>query len=271
MPAPRMVLAIQAANHPVDWSKIALLSKSVRPWHIEELVLEGFGDIMKFDGFQAALEKYERPIRDELARRNPDAILVSSKGLGILSFLASQGLWDGPAVLLSPIPNACNHIQGGSWESEWSSTLKILESEGVGPLAFGVGTSHDEKMLIIDEMEATGICGRVRSSTNTFEKCSKWFLYSFPGNHGWKNDPSNARNIALLIDVLFYMHDQVANLPSARDQLYALPIDARMNNIPHSLEKEEYIPNIRFSDLSKEGARVAGLQVEQDIGQARLS
>jgi hypothetical protein len=58
--------------------------------------------------------------------KSEDALLLQSKGVGIATYLAFHKIWQGPLVLLSPIPNACEHISGGSWEAEWNSTMQLL-------------------------------------------------------------------------------------------------------------------------------------------------
>ena len=125
---PRRVLAIGAANAVADWAQVEASSNSSKPWSIEYMELESFGETMKNKGFQAALDQAEASLLESISRVRPDALLVASKGVGIVTFLASQGLWNGPCVLISPIPNACGHIAGGSWEAEWKSTMKILVS-----------------------------------------------------------------------------------------------------------------------------------------------
>jgi hypothetical protein len=48
--------------------------------------------------------------------KSEDALLLQSKGVGIATYLAFHKIWQGPLVLLSPIPNACEHISGGSMQ-----------------------------------------------------------------------------------------------------------------------------------------------------------
>mmetsp|Transcript_7384 Transcript_7384/g.10033 ORF Transcript_7384/g.10033 Transcript_7384/m.10033 type:complete len:235 (-) Transcript_7384:57-761(-) len=212
----KKVLAIQAANAKVEWQLVESQSNGRQPWSIEELELTDFGNIMASQGFQSALDASESKLLNTLAATKPDALLVSSKGLGILTFLVTKGLWRGPVVLLSPIPNECDHVHGKTWESQWLSTLQVLTNHGVGPLAIGVGTSLDEQTFIVSEMEQNRICGNVLS-TNLFELCPLWFLYSFPGDHGWKNRPENAKGIAVLIDIVFYLQQHVTS--NHREQL----------------------------------------------------
>ena len=136
-------------------------SAAQRPWMIEELRLPNFGPTMKEKGFQAALDEAEDLILSHLRASNPDALLLQSKGVGIATYLTFKKLWKGPVVLLSPIPNACDHILGGSWEAEWNSTMQLL-AQGKDIVAIGTGTSSDEQDFIVQSMEDTEVCGKIR-------------------------------------------------------------------------------------------------------------
>lgn len=205
--ATRHVLAIRAANSEIDWRAVEGFSvaRDRRDrWRVEELHLENFGRIMKEKDFQAALEDSEDLLFQRLEAETVDALLIQSKGVGIASYLVWKDLWKGPIILLSPIPNACEHISGGSWEVEWNSTMNLLVS--MEPVAIGTGNSRDEEDFIVESIQETDVCGHIRRGvTSTFEKCPWWILRSFPGDHMWKNAPDNARHIARLIDSLFHL------------------------------------------------------------------
>jgi len=212
----RTLLVINAANRPVNWRAVEAFNtnKTTEQWSIREITLEQFGPVMKETSFQTALEHSEPQLRSIFSRTTstspppppPDALIVSSKGVGILTFLATQKLWNGPSLLLSPIPNVCDHIEGGSWENEWKSTVTVLSSHNVGPVVIGTGTSSDEQNFIVDILTDAQLCGRL-SKRHRFEKCPSWFLYSFPGDHSWRNDIDSAQNIAVLIHKLFKISD----------------------------------------------------------------
>ena len=72
----------------------------------------------------------------------------------------------------------------------------------VGPIGIGIGDSVDEQTLIVEVMNETQVCGNLQNNDGLvlFEKCPGWFLRSYPGNHDWKNNPSNAVHIASIID-----------------------------------------------------------------------
>ena len=145
----RRVLAIRAANSEIDWRAVEGFSVARDRWHVEELHLENFGRIMKEKDFQAALEDSEDLLLQRLFQAETvDALLIQSKGVGIASYLVWKDLWKGPIILLSPIPNACEHISGGSWEVEWNSTMNLLLS--MEPVAIGTGNSRDEEDFIVD-------------------------------------------------------------------------------------------------------------------------
>eukprot|EP00592_Proboscia_alata_P027183 CAMPEP_0194436294 /NCGR_PEP_ID=MMETSP0176-20130528/93797_1 /TAXON_ID=216777 /ORGANISM="Proboscia alata, Strain PI-D3" /LENGTH=234 /DNA_ID=CAMNT_0039256481 /DNA_START=71 /DNA_END=771 /DNA_ORIENTATION=+ len=180
---------INAANSDFNWGTVdAYLDNGIEKYSIQELVLENFGQIMQDDSFQAALEHSEPQLRSVFASQSTsiDAVIVASKGVNVLTYLASNNLWNGPSLLLSPIPNACNHIQGGSWENEWESTVDALLSHGVGPIVIGAGTSSDEQMFIVNMIYDEKNCGSLAKGKSSgdkreFKRCPNWFVYSFPG------------------------------------------------------------------------------------------
>jgi hypothetical protein len=207
-----VVLVIGAANQWVNWTHVESFSN--KQWSIQEGNLVGFGEIMRNHPgrFQAALDRYEPQLVRAIKLLRPSVLLVASKGLNVLTHLAWEDIWNGPSVLLSPIPNGCNHIGGSSsapsWEAQWDDTMKVLVSKQVGPISIGVGTSLDEKELITDMIEETGRCGAMQITTTeargqdwgTFETCQSWKIRSFPGDHGWKGHQNNAGNVAMMID-----------------------------------------------------------------------
>jgi hypothetical protein len=222
----KRVISINAANGAVDWGLVeeagstAINSSYVPPWCVDEITLEGFGKIMKEQSFQSALDHFEPQLRDIFSgtssHKPPDALIVSSKGVNIFTFLAAKGVWRGPSILLSPIPNACDHIDGNSWETEWKSTMESLVSHHRGPLGIGVGTSFDEQFLIVEMMEESGVCGKVKTNS-FFETCPTWFLQSFEGTHSWKNDATNAPSVARLINKLLGMVDRDVQEPVGKE------------------------------------------------------
>jgi hypothetical protein len=197
----RLVLAISAANGPVNWHEVESFAEN-NDWRVHELFLEDFGEIMKHHGFQVALDSSYSLLQKSIQQMRPDALLVASKGVGVVTFLALKGLWKGPVVLLSPIPNSCDHVIGGSWESEWESTIKVLVDYEVGPVVIGVGSTTDEQFLITEQIEDTGLCGSLDDDF-FFENCPKWHLRVAEGGHSWKSDPKNAMLVAEMIDKVF--------------------------------------------------------------------
>jgi hypothetical protein len=197
----RTVLALGAANGWTNWS--AIESHGTRGWSLHYADLEGFGDRMKQKNFQAAVDFFAPRLQLAIKLLKPSVVLVASKGLNVLTHLATQGIHQGPAVLLSPIPNECHSIRGETWEEQWYHSLRALADNTVGPIGIGVGNSADEQSLIVELMNETQACGILMTSVDGlvhFERCPKFFLRSYPGNHGWKNDPANAVYIASLID-----------------------------------------------------------------------
>jgi len=242
----RIVLALGAANSYVNWTRVEeaqQTSSSSTLWTVMHADLTGFGNVMRENGFQHALDRYSEKLIRAVQRLAPDAILVSSKGLGLLTYLIDRGVWMGPSIMLSPIPNWSNHLRAqlldGSdgngcihvddealFEVEWLASMKILKrvhtDTALGhPLIVGIGTSDDEHFLIVDMMEESQVCGnavRIEHGEDaeeseidngaihirtTFVDCPTWSVYSFPGDHGWKTNASNAANIAFLVDQAF--------------------------------------------------------------------
>ncbi|CAK9100973.1 Hypothetical protein SCF082_LOCUS47227 [Durusdinium trenchii] len=210
------LLAINAANSEVDWPLVESFAK--KSWSVQELKLDRFGPLMRNFSFQAALDDSEELLQKALTEKF-DALIASSKGVNVVTSLIQRHLWDGPLVLLSPIPNACDHIRGGGWEEEWRSTMEVLMN--VGPVAIGTGTSQDEALFVVDGIAETELCGKLikGGSTHRFEKCPGWILRSFQGDHGWKSDWTNAPHIARLIDSLFHVALAPANAQAPSSEL----------------------------------------------------
>eukprot|EP00435_Cladocopium_sp_Y103_P030015 s2034_g7.t1 len=184
--ATERILAIGAANSEIDWTLVQSAATVQRPWLIDELLLPDFGRKMMEKGFQHALEDAEKLILINLFMKKPDVLLLQSKGVGIATYLAFHKIWQGPLVLLSPIPNACDHISGGSWEAEWNSTMQLLRSTQI--VAIGTGNSNDEQEFIVRSMEETEVCGKIRHGTTS---------HSFELKE-------NAKHIARLIDSMVH-------------------------------------------------------------------
>lgn len=220
----KIVLVFGAANTWVNWTHVE--SFSSRKWEVVFVDLAGFGDIMQTEGFQAALDENKPKLARAIKLLKPSVLLVKSKGLGILTSLVVDELWKGPSVLISPIPNMCEHVVKyssyseadnddfeieASWELEWAGSINILIRHNVGPISIGVGSTSDEQTLIVDIIEESKLCGNINFSNRTtaekwsgnhrvFEHCKLWNLHTFPGNHGWASEVANAPNIAYLID-----------------------------------------------------------------------
>jgi len=212
-PQEGLILSINAANGYVDWERInGLASQSHenhnRHWRVEELVLEQFGPIMKEQSFHAALEHSLPVLESTLQSKQPDVLLVASKGVGVLAYLAAQNLWiDKPAILLSPIPNPIEGmVDDATYQSEWNDTIRILRAKlgPTQPLLMVVGSSSDEQLLITDAMEAT-VCGSVMETTGEFEHCSNWLHLVVPNgaDHTWKNLPKYQPVLAKIIEYVY--------------------------------------------------------------------
>ena len=207
----KQVLAIVAANSEIDWRMVE--SASVKDWLIDELPLPDFGQIMKERSFQDALDHSFEAIQGGL-RGSPDALLLQSKGLGIATWLASKGLWRGPLVLLSPIPNSCDHISGGSWEAEWNATMQFLDP--LRPVAIGTGTSSDEEEFIVKSIEETGVCGQIRRMAAVLrpevlrvgggwrveERLCRWTIHFHLKSRWHRKNPFTLASLLLSVGVL---------------------------------------------------------------------
>eukprot|EP00588_Corethron_pennatum_P008575 CAMPEP_0194267778 /NCGR_PEP_ID=MMETSP0169-20130528/2217_1 /TAXON_ID=218684 /ORGANISM="Corethron pennatum, Strain L29A3" /LENGTH=196 /DNA_ID=CAMNT_0039008743 /DNA_START=102 /DNA_END=692 /DNA_ORIENTATION=- len=171
----------------------------------------GFGTTMHQGGFQAALDQSEDTLRRVIQLLKPSVVVVASKGLNILTHLADTGIYTGPSVLLSPIPNVYTLVSGETWEEQWSASMSVLADAVDGPIGIGVGDSPDEQSLIKDMMDEAGVCGSLEEEVVggrvSFRQCSNWFLRSFPGDHQWKNQRRNAINVASLIKEVLWMAD----------------------------------------------------------------
>ena len=212
-PQEGLILSINAANGYVDWERVNDLAPQIhenhnRHWRVEELVLEQFGPIMKEQSFHAALE-YSLPVLEStIQSKQPDVLLVASKGVGVLAYLAAKNLWiDKPAILLSPIPNPIGGmVDGATYQSEWNDTIRILRAKlgPTQPLLMVVGSSSDEQLLITDAMEDT-VCGSVMETTGEFEHCTNWLHLVMPdgADHTWKNLPKYQPVLAKIIEYVY--------------------------------------------------------------------
>ena len=211
---PHLVLSINAANGQINWERINNIHSS-NDWNVQELVLDGFGTIMNEESFTSAVEHFYPLLETAIQTLQPDILLVSSKGIGLLAYLAAKDLWvHRPAILLSPIPNPIDGLVDGSssYQSDWNDTLRILQDK-LGeeqPVIVAVGSSSDEEMLITECMEAT-ICGKLKATTaksiDTFQNCTNWYHVVIPnGDHGWKNSQENEKIIAKLIEFSIIKH-----------------------------------------------------------------
>lgn len=241
-----ILLAIEAANGPVNWDLVVksqrgfssicrtndddeskddshkqapvgvevddnnnnnvIPSSFCSPWTIKSLNLPNFGSIMKEESFQSAIDNSYELLQRALDTYKPSGLIVSSKGIGIIAYLAIQGLWrrNGPVLMLSPIPNPIDgyvHDADGTWESEWKSTIQILLEYNVGPIQIVAGSSTDERLLIKDAIEETNLCGKVISD-GTFDGQPGWFYEEVEGGHSWKSSPNHVTTIAQFIDKL---------------------------------------------------------------------
>jgi len=203
------VFSIGAANLSLNWTAVELFSEGA--WSVKHADLTGFGMTMHQQGFQTALDQFDDKLRRAIQLLKPSVVVVASKGLNILTHLADAGIYKGPSVLLSPIPNICNLVPGETWEEQWSASMSILVDAIDGPIGIGVGDSLNEQTLIKDMMDEAGVCGSLEEEADgrvSFRRCANWFLRSFPGDHGWKNQRINASNVASLIKEVLTMADR---------------------------------------------------------------
>jgi len=199
----KLVLSINAANSIIDWESINSLTHN--EWEVQELVLDNFGDIMRDNSFTAALENSFDTLKATIQDLKPDILLVASKGVGIIAYLASKNIWvKRPIILFSPIPNPIDGlVSGDSYESEWTDTIDILKNSHLSPVMLVTGSSSDEEVFISKALQEPSACGNISRKTGTFEKCKDWRLLIVPGDHFWKNVPENEHVIAKVIDYSF--------------------------------------------------------------------
>uniref|UniRef100_A0A7S1Z3A1 Uncharacterized protein n=1 Tax=Trieres chinensis TaxID=1514140 RepID=A0A7S1Z3A1_TRICV len=204
----KLVLSINAANGKVNWDRVNALV-AVYDWEVQELVLDGFGTIMREESFHAALEHSYPILKSTLESTRPDALLVASKGIGVIAYLASKNLWiERPVILLSPVPNPIpGLVDGSSYESEWNDTISIMRQCNLNPILVAVGSSSDEEMLISEATQDTS-CGKVSYQTRSFENCKGWRHVAVEGDHAWKNVRENERLLAKIIDYTMFLMDK---------------------------------------------------------------
>mmetsp|Transcript_25813 Transcript_25813/g.47474 ORF Transcript_25813/g.47474 Transcript_25813/m.47474 type:complete len:271 (+) Transcript_25813:102-914(+) len=200
---PKLALFINAANGNINWERVNHLADSSK-WKTQELVLDNFGTIMRDDSFTAALENSYHTMKETLEDIQPDILLASSKGIGVIAYLASKNLWvKHPVILFSPIPNPIDGlVDGSSYELEWSDTIDVMRHHNLGPIMVAAGSSTDEEMFISEALREPSACGEMHTDTGTFEKCKDWRHVVVPGDHHWKNLHKNEAVISKLIDYI---------------------------------------------------------------------
>ena len=97
-------------------------------WEVRELVVVGFGPIMRDHSFTAALDDSNPAMKQTLEDIRPGILLATSKGVGVIAYLASKKLWvDRPVILFSPIPNPIDGlVDCDSNEMGWNVTIELL-------------------------------------------------------------------------------------------------------------------------------------------------
>jgi len=204
-----LVLSINAANSYVNWERINSLAGGQK-WEVRELVLDGFGATMRDDSFTAALENCLDTLKEAIEDLKPRILLASSKGFGVIAYLASKNIWvKSPVILFSPIPNPIDGlVDGDSYESEWNGTIDVLRKSRLAPVMVVSGSSSDEEMLIGQAMREPSACGKMSPKARTFEKCKGWRHVVVPGDHGWRTLRKNEGVVVKLIDHVFRWLDK---------------------------------------------------------------
>lgn len=183
------ILIIDAITdlHIIDWTKVP----TKRQVQIEFELLPDFNLHFETGNIQKALVNSKDRLQKRIQEFNPNLVIVDSKGVCIISFMIVEKIYCGPAVILSPIINYCDHIKP-VFETDvdhfWSRIHDILSSTK-SKYAFGVGSSIDETELILSDIQ---------------DMCQKedWPLLVCPGDHDWILDNRNWDKIGSLIDIM---------------------------------------------------------------------
>ncbi len=199
----KLILSINAANSALNYKLINSLSGG-SSWEVREAILDNFGAIMNEQSFTAALDHSYPLLKQTLEELQPDVLLASSKGVGVIAYLASKKhLADIPIILFSPIPNPIDGlVRGDSYEMEWSDTISVIRQHNLGPVLVVAGSSTDEEMLITQALQEPSVCGEVSVKTGLFEKCADWRHVVVPGDHGWRALEENKLTVSKLIDYM---------------------------------------------------------------------
>ena len=180
------ILVIDAITdlHLIDWSTIS----TNRNLKIEFELLPDFHLHFESGNIQKALENSKDILTKRISDFDPDLLIVHSKGVCIISFLIVENIYCGPAILLSPIINYCDHILIDDVDQYWDSIQQILASTG-SKYAFGIGNSIDERELIYND-----ICDMCLGKD--------WLILLCDGDHDWILDEKCWPSIGILIDAL---------------------------------------------------------------------
>jgi hypothetical protein len=156
--------------------------------------LPRFGEIFKTDDIEEALHYAVPLVLRTCEQCRPDCIVVHSKGVAIVTYLFAHNLYSGAALILSPIPNKCDHLgldplsnDEDPWGAQWAAVLNILRGRTV---AFGVGNSADEEVLIHEYLKPAAA------------ERPNWLLRQAQGDHDWVCRSRNRRALRALLDWL---------------------------------------------------------------------
>lgn len=185
----KRVLVIDAITdlHLIDWTKVPT-KQNVQ---IEFESLPDFSKYFETGNIQKALENSKDTLQNRIQEFKPDLLVVHSKGVCLVTYLIVEKIYCGPAVILSPIINYCDHIKPvfeDDVDHFWERIGFILHTSG-SKYAFGVGNSIDETELIFNDIQ--DMCHR-----------EEWPLLIFNGNHDWILDEDCWEGIGSLIDML---------------------------------------------------------------------
>jgi len=165
--------------------------------------LPEFKDHFKPGYIEDALVYADPILRNLIQTTNPNILIVHSKGVAIVTYLAFHNIWTGNVILSSPIPNTCNHLsqfiekdnnknennkeeEEDTWLGEWNAIIKVLERIK-GKIGIGIGNSFDEEELIESYL--------LKASQQ-----NNWLIKKSKGDHDWLYQQENLPAIAELIE-----------------------------------------------------------------------
>ena len=183
-----VIETITTLHTDIKWAKLTNAE-------VEFELLEDFDHYFYAGNIEASLQYATPIVMERLTNAHYNVIILYSKGVALASLLVSMGIWKGPMILLSPIPNSCSHLMNVQedkqentnytdeiilYEHLWASIMKIFKESKLS-ICICYGDSVDEKLMIEDYI------GGDKNQSNV-SNVSNMKYRQVHGSHDWVKD-----------------------------------------------------------------------------------